>query len=301
MNSSIGAPVSSSSRLLLEVGAKPTKVNDDARLPLHLPTQHGDAMAFGALLSRATKTLNRVTKQGETPLFLWALRGHARAVAILLGAGDSNREIYAKREMASEFLCPLNRAVREGHEHVVLLLLDKAMAAIGGSLPIPLTAFVGAVKGYGRILQMVLCADGEEREEHFVRNGMASAPVLHDSAAYGRLSITRACLAAGGNAWDVDQYGQLANDVVGTRVEGQRSPRTEAAIHRMLQRAPAFRARSWLWPGSVPAAVEGDAGADGSCADYVPLSSRSRSSPLALSVRVFRPKNRIFFVKPIGR
>ncbi|CAM9719408.1 unnamed protein product, partial [Ectocarpus fasciculatus] len=52
-----------------------------------------------------------------------------------------------------------------------------------------------------------------------------------------------------------DSQGKLASEGIGSMLpDDKRNVDKEGAIRRMLQRAPAFRARSWTWPATLGAA-----------------------------------------------
>lgn len=70
-------------------------------------------------------------------------------------------------------------------------------------------------------------------------------------------------------------------------------PATDAAILRMLERAPAFRAESWRWRGSMCFSVRGVG-----CA--IAASSVGRHGG-SLGVKIFRPKSKNTFVRLVGR
>ncbi|CAM9404315.1 unnamed protein product [Ectocarpus sp. 8 AP-2014] len=55
-----------------------------------------------------------------------------------------------------------------------------------------------------------------------------------------------------------DFQGKLAVDHIASRVpDDKRNGSMEAAVRRILRKGPAFRARSWTWPGAVNATLGG--------------------------------------------
>ncbi|CAM9183095.1 unnamed protein product, partial [Ectocarpus sp. 4 AP-2014] len=94
---------------------------------------------------------------------------------------------------------------------------------------------------------------------------------------FGALSSIPAVrvLSAGAGTEKCDFQGMFAIDQIEPLLlDDKRKGSMEAAVRRMLQRVPAFRARSWPWPGMA------DAPLDGACND-----SPSFSTPV-LKTRV---------------
>lgn len=71
-------------------------------------------------------------------------------------------------------------------------------------------------------------------------------------------------------------------------------PFNRAAARCMLQRGPAFRTKSWVWPGPDEAASTGDADVGA-----VAVWRGKRQDPLG--IRIFRRRNVRLFVRVCGR
>lgn len=75
--------------------------------------------------------------------------------------------------------------------------------------------------------------------------------------------------------------------------EDNRDEAKEAALGRMLERGPAFRARSYRWPVQTGAAV-------GVASALAPGGGEAAAS-VPLGVRIFRPNSRASFTSRIAR
>lgn len=111
--------------------------------------------------------------------------------------------------------------------------------------------------------------------------------------------------------------GRLPRDSIGLdriRLGGRMDRGKEVALHRMLKRGPAYRARSWAWPsdeetygGGIGDVETSAAAADNDDDDDVVLSSPpAMKPPPVLGVRIFRPmenssRSNKFLVRLIGR
>lgn len=138
--------------------------------------------------------------------------------------------------------------------------------------------------------------------------GAIGRPTLYSTSPWlktvcRRLSVL---LTAGADEAATACSGVCASQMVGSFVKYggvESNPSTEAATAapgRMLKRAPAFRAQSWVWDAhSGASAAAADCRRDGGCGAI--LSPREGAGRVPLGVRIFRPRNRKVFVKLIGR
>lgn len=178
---------------------------------------------------------------------------------------------------------------------------------------------VGGVEAFGpalysafrcrrpKILQLLLAAEGEESMSTAADITLNETTLLHNGVAYCFPAAVSVVLAAGGDEARPDSKGRIPRDVTPRDVVGADAgregvlmvPEKELAIRRMLERGPAYRARSWAWP--VEAAVARGCGDGGG----VVVSSPRRAVPKKplVGVRIFRPKSdRNFqFVGLVGR
>lgn len=278
-----GAERAIMARELLEAGADPALADFQGKTALGFAAARSQISLIDILLLRAPATLNRATPDGLTPLYAAAMSGKDEAVSHLLSAGAQQPPASAEKDM-----CPLVVAVRENHRKVVeVLLSDRGMQAIGGSGAIPpaVGAAAAARKGRAGIVQMLLLAEGEERQRHWARCCFKEDPVLHCAVSFGNISAARVLLSAGADEMAENTEGRWAREVIGFNAPSlQRDPAKKGAIVRMLERGPAFRARSFLWPpgtgatavaaggahacagGAAGAAVDAGAPADDTCA-----------------------------------
>ena len=262
-----GAERAIMARELLEAGADPALADFQGKTALGFAAARSQLDLIDILLLQAPTTLNRATPDGLTPLYAAAMSGKDEAVSHLLLAGAQQPPASAEKDM-----CPLVAAVRENHRKVVeVLLSDNGMQAIGGSEAIPraLGAAAAARKGRAGIVRMLLLAEGEERQQHWARCCYKEDPVLHCAVSFGNISAARVLLAAGADEMAENDEGRWAREVIGFNAPSlQRDPAKKGAIVRMLERGPAFRARSFLWPpgtGAAAAAAAADAAAGRAC------------------------------------
>ncbi|CAN0027811.1 unnamed protein product [Ectocarpus sp. 4 AP-2014] len=243
-------------RELLEAGADPSLADFQGKTALGFAAARDQTNLIDILLQNAPTTLNRATPDGLTPLYAAAMSGKGKAVSHLLSAGARQPPASAEKDM-----CPLVAAVRENHQEVVrVLLTDRGMEAIDGPDVIPraVGAAASSRKGSASIVRMLLCAEGHEREVHWARCRYKEDPVLHCAVSFGNISATRVLLAAGADETAENEDGRPAREVVGFNAPSlQRDPAKKGAIVRMLERGPAYRARSWAWPATARAYTAG--------------------------------------------
>lgn len=213
--------------------------------------------------------------------------GEETSVAFLLAAGASEEDIWSRQCTPSLWM-----AVENGREHIVRMLVAAGIAAVGGSTAILGAMFRASSRRQARILDILLGVEGQSKKKHWAQQLAGNVPILHHAIMYGSLTTVHVCLVAGADENFVTATGVRANRVIRMAPPTATNPvELRAAIDRMLQRGPAFRARSWAWPPKVDAAVVGAALA-------VTLET---SGKLKTSVRVFRPRDDRLFTTRFAR
>lgn len=197
------------------------------------------------LLSIAPATVNHVARDGSTPLYMASGFGKDKLVSLLLSAGA--------RQPPSSLAttrCPLDIAVTNTNEEVVRVLLDRGVEAIGGSRTFANALNLAVMrKGRTRILRMLLAAEGEDRRQHWARVFFEVTPILGWAVASNSLKAATILLEAGADESIPDGFGRKPSAIIAHHLEpNERNKKTEDAIRRLLERAPAMRARSWAWP-----------------------------------------------------
>lgn len=267
-------------RQLLPSGAHPTAANAEGLSPLHFSTAVGDTDVMDALIAqRPAAVASASNGTGITLLSLAVPRGQESAVACPLrhGAGDKIQGLERHDEAKSDLVM----AVDAGHENIVRLLVDAGPSA----LDLREAVHAGVWHRSPRVVHALLAAT-----EGWSRRLVANHPVegrlmLHLAAASGSLATVHALLWAGAFETFVDAGGDRAANVIGSTrppCEG-RDPDTEAAISRVLERGPAFCARSFAWEESVACGDSNNRriGTGGSLPTFG-----------VLPTRVFRPRGR---------
>lgn len=221
----------------------------------------------------------QVSNHGYTALSIASRRGLETSVAFLLSAGASDKAVWSCRGDSSLWM-----AVENGHEKIVRMLVDAGMDVIGGGSMAILGAMRRAAqRRLARTLDVLLGVEGEARKRYWARELAGNIPILQHAAIHCSLATVHVCLAAGADENFVNPEGVKAAHVVGfIAPPNTKNPdELKAAIGRMLQRGPAFRARSWAWPRQT------DAGG---------------GKPVAhTGVRVFRPRNDRVFTTRFAR
>ncbi|CAM9172060.1 unnamed protein product [Laminaria digitata] len=294
-------------RLLLEAGADPTLAAKDGQIPLHMVAVNGHTNLFDMLYTPAPATLNCCGANGQTPLFWACGKGHESIVSKLLSLG-------AMQPLDGHAMCPLQAAIAADFVGVVRVLLNEGgIRAVGGSMPLGRALFLAVTQRRARILRVLLTADGEEERSDWANIIVGDRPLLHSCASYCYPAGLSVLLEAGADE-AARHSGRIPRDVIGMDLgrdaESQMDRGKETAIRRMLQRGPAYRARSWAWPADE----EADAGGSGdggtaaatAAAAAAAVLSSSPTVPKApvIGVRIFRPKKESsskFFVRLVGR
>ncbi|CAM9834228.1 unnamed protein product [Laminaria digitata] len=298
-------------RLLLEAGADLTSVNEDGFLPLHAVAVNDEMGVVDMLHSGAPTTLNRCDGRGRTPLFFACHGGYEGMVSKLLSLGAMQRTPLARNGM-----CPLSVAVGKGFVGVVRVLLNKGgIKAVGGEMALPPALCVAARFGEAKTLRLLLAVDGEEKRSKWANIRLGERHLIHFAAGCCRPTVVSVLLRAGADEAARDGEGRTPLDFVGMDLSGRDwippDRGEEVAIRRMLQRGPAYRARSWAWPLDAKGAGVRGSGYGDTAATPASAAAAVLSSPPALKtppiagVRICRPKekssNSKFFVRLIGR
>eukprot|EP00752_Nemacystus_decipiens_P002746 g2564.t1 len=275
----------SMARELLAAGADVNLRDSDGRVALHYAAYGGRVELVDMLLSEPSlSTLNHVTDDGKTPLLVAVEFTHPVVLARLVAAGASQSAALS----LDNYQCPFKSSLMAKREDLLRVLgTPRGMEAVGGAAQvIPNALACVKLRGVSRVLSLVLAAEGEERRAFWANHRLVSdKPVLSLAAGYGILSNVQVLLAAG--ALETNTHspeGATASANIGTLMGpgGSLDPEAEAAIRRELDRGPAYRARSLLWPSETEAA------GDGRCAE-------------PLGVRIYRRTNPRFSFRTIQR
>lgn len=273
-------------RELLAAGADVNLKDADDRVALHYAAYSGNVELIDMLLSEPSlSTLNHITEDGKTPLLVATEFNHPIVLARLVAAGASQSAALR----LSDYQCPFKSSVVAQKEDLVrVLVTSRGMEAVGGGAAvIPGALACVTMRGAAKVLSLVLAADGEQRQAAWANHrAIMDIPVLSLAAGYGILKNVKTLLAAGALETNIGPDGSMARHVVGTLARHGRNAKEEAAIKRELQRGPAYRARSRLWPSETETA---DADADGGRADA------------PLGVRIYRRTDPKFSFRTIER
>eukprot|EP00752_Nemacystus_decipiens_P014990 g13347.t1 len=278
--------------LLLEAGALPSLADKEGHFPLHIAAHWGVNEAIEVLAAAAPNTLNHANQEGFTPLCAAAKQGHKSAVRLLLSVGASDKDAWMKNKETS-----LGCAAERGHEGVTAVLLDAGLETVGGVEAVR-DAMLRAIKNdHPRILDMLLGIEGEEMRPWWAKLASTKGfPMLMFAAVGCCLAATRVLLAAGAHERVFKDHEGPVSEIVGRAVDrGERDKAKEAALVRMLERGPAFRARTYCWPNETSAVTSG--------AIVLARSAGGQVTPNApLGVRIFRPSSRShLFMSRIAR
>lgn len=109
-------------------------------------------------------------------------------------------------------------------------------------------------------------------------------PILHVAAKCCSIPAVHVLLGAGADTDNADTNGTLAIDQIGPLLpDDNRNGSTEEAVRRMLQKGPAFRARSWAWPGTTDITLGGPSKAPSSSSAPVLKTS------MRMGAQLFKP------------
>ena len=219
-------------------------------------------------------------------------------------------------------MCPLAVAVTHGLVGVVWVLINEGgIRAVGGGLAMPKSLYVAVCFHRARILRLLLTMDGEERRLEWANtvNCFCGKRLRNCGAAHCYSAEVSVLLEAGADEAVPDSQGCTAQDYFGmsvSRDSGGIDRGDEAAIRRVLERGPAYRARSWAWPCEEEADAGGRDG-DGDAVAAAPPPAVAVAAavllpplvvkpPPVVSLRIFRPKEKKsshskLFVRLVGR
>ncbi|CAB1098483.1 unnamed protein product [Ectocarpus sp. CCAP 1310/34] len=272
-------------RELFKVGASPFVKNADGMSAMHVAAGLGNLEVMTVILTNTPSALNVLDNKGFTPMGIAALRGQRRAVFHLLSAGASDLGVD-EQNAAILWACD------GGHPRMVRMMLEHGINRVGGLGAIPNSIGVAVQGRQAKILEMLVSAEGEENRRKWAECRLRDGTPLHLAAAWVSVRAIHVLLSAGARETLPNGYGKLASEEVGIalRPPARRSPRKEAAVVRMLQRGPAYRARSYGWP-----TLDG-----GNGTSDVTLSSRTRGAN-SFGVQIFRPTGTRFFATRFAR
>jgi ankyrin repeat protein len=117
---------------LLENGADVNRLDRDGLTPLSRASEHGHAQVVRFLLARGAD-VNRTAKDGAGALFWACVKGHAKVVDILLDSGanvnTARCDIGDRYSRPDDGYSPLNAAISNGHVEIA-----KRLVLAGASL-----------------------------------------------------------------------------------------------------------------------------------------------------------------------
>lgn len=285
-------------RMMLDAGADPALADHDGRLPLHYAAADENPCLMDMLLTKKTSTVNHLSKNGATPLYMASGYGNEGVVSLLLSAGARQPLSRGPYELVT---CPLEVAVSQTRFGVISVLLGGGnLEAVGGPTVLP-NAMHLAISGpkRTRTLPMLLDAQGESRRTHLARSYYNRTPMICWAAASCSLSALNMLLSYSALETAQDLFGRVPHDIIGRDLEGrEKSAGTDAAVRRMLTRGPAHRARSFSWP-SVPGGGAG--GAMAAVFKTAAASGGAGRGPVLRRLSVYRPEGPRFFVRISSR
>eukprot|EP00752_Nemacystus_decipiens_P018646 g16719.t1 len=228
-------------RALLDKGASVSAANHLGLTALHFAAQHGH-LAVTELLVVAGADLNAVHYQGGTPIHGGAIGGHLRVVQILIEAGANvNNTLVDSRVPPPLFLAALF-----GHVQVVRellrasadpLLVNTDLEFVHARLPLDAAAAKGHSDVVRELIQQLLLGAGADTTY--------SVPGM---GAEGEVTWKQTPLGL------IDQLINLAK-MGNKKTFEERHLRALEAKRRLMMRAEAVRAASWLWQRDVPRMV----------------------------------------------
>jgi ankyrin len=184
--------------LLLDNGADPYARNTKENQPLHVAAALGSANAAAVLVGVEPELACEPGQDGGRPVLFAALKGHAKVVDVLLGAGARPDEPHPSGET------PLHLAARGGHEAVVERLLAggaRLDPTVDGITPL----FLAAQEGRTRVVQLLLAAGANPLGGRLDPSGMSA---LHTSAGSGFLDVVQLLVHAGTSVGVTDSDGR---------------------------------------------------------------------------------------------
>ncbi|CAM9690747.1 unnamed protein product [Ectocarpus fasciculatus] len=293
--------------VLVKAGVNAYQVDAEGWTAFLHAVEVGTPKKIRRFLALAPAALNRTAWDGVSALYLACNEGRSSAVSCLLSLGATHPRTTCRDH------CPLAVAVIKGHEDIVKMLLANLSSVGGAELAAEMALTCAITRNRGKILRMMLNITGEENAAKWADSdwGLAGS-LLHYSCGYILPASVSALLAAGADENATDEAGQRPIEVIGTmdlqnpplsplhpRTPTRfRDPVKEAEIRRTVERAPAFRARSWAWPAFEGAGYSATAAACGSsttCNGLTKAPGQGRRKKTPLVVQIHRPeRNKLF-------
>ncbi|CBJ33460.1 ankyrin [Ectocarpus siliculosus] len=226
-----GAELLDIAMLLIEEGANIGAVDTNSSTPLHIASKFVDNLGLVKLLVKRGADPDAREITGETPLHLATIAGSFMTMSVLIAAGAN----VNLRDLQGE--TPLFKAAELGHLVAVKMLLRAKASALlprsGPSAIYPLE--VAAASGHTDIVRELLQRLGIEG----CGGPSNGALALAFAASYPSVDVMTILLETG---------------VVGTGEALSNANECKAA-QRLLLRAGAVTATSWLWPRGTHAAT----------------------------------------------
>ena len=201
----------------------------------------------------------------------------------------------------------------------VVLIKEGGIRALGGRTVLAHALCTSVRCHQTGILRLLLTVYGEEGKLELANTYLEDGYLIHYVAAYCCPAAVSILLESGADEEARDSEGRTARDALWLCCgwDMVRMDRGEGvAIGRMLQRGPAYRARSWAWPyfserdvgrsGDVSSSGDVSGSGDGDLTPASPVFSSPPAvkTPPVMGMRIFRPKEESsskFFVRLIGR
>lgn len=227
-------------KLLLDRGADPAARDITGETPLHLAGIPGNFCTMSVLIA-AGANVNLCDQRGETPLFKAASRGHLVAVKILLRAKAS----ALLPSSGGDAIYPLEIAAALGHTDIVGELVQRVGVDGCGGPSGGAHALALAAKDKRVDVMTILIKTG------VVDTGEALSESVNEFACMKLLVQHRM-----GDSDYLDRYGRCAESMKGA---GEQATSDQLnmlrAVQRLLLRAEAVTAISWLWSTGTDAAA----------------------------------------------
>jgi ankyrin repeat protein len=177
-------------------GGDVNKCGNDGQSPILMAALNGHAECLKLLLA-AGGDVNKCDNNGSSPILMAALNGHAECLKLLLAAGgDVNK-------CDNNGSSPIYVAAQKGHAEFLKLLLaaggDVNKCDNDGASPI----YVAAEKGHAECLKLLLAAGGDVNK----CGNDGQSPILM-AALNGHAECLKLLLAAGGDVNKCDKNGR---------------------------------------------------------------------------------------------
>lgn len=229
----------------IRAGARVGVRDDEGYAPIHHAAETGNLPALHELVCAGSSHAWR-SNNFMTPLAVACMCGHSAFVEYLFdNCGADPSAVNGVGQT------PLSVATRLGHVEVVKVLLRFGVSQLGP------TAYGDslcgmAMSGNVKIMRELVHAEGGVHVQG--AETPAKLTALHMAAGYCHPLAISMLLEAGADETVTDFRGKTAFDIINTMssefVQNGVGP---GRVRRMLEQAPAFRARSWAWPDTVAA------------------------------------------------